>query len=138
MSDQASDAELDARMLRELREWRRSPSVVHEIERGRQVWLDPEELDLLLRIADERDALKREACAEPGERVVPIFASIPDEIRARVDDEVGRWPCLVCLHPIRRADLAGSIALGQPYYVHVDPSVVVWPHDAVRGPDSAA
>ena len=58
---EATDAELDAKMLRDLRGWReRYPSTL----KG-SVPLTVEELDLLLRIADERDALRRAFCEEP-------------------------------------------------------------------------
>ena len=60
--------ELDARMLADLRAWRKTEHTIREIERGHQVWLDADELDMLLRAAAERDALKREACAMPDER----------------------------------------------------------------------
>lgn len=132
MSGQASNEELDARMLQELREWRRSPSVVREIERGRQVWLDPEELDLLLRIAAERDALKRASVAE-------WEADLPEEIRQRIAET---WPCLVCGVPIRRRfpkhEPVPIRELGRAYYEHVDTARAIMfhaAHDAVRGPD---
>lgn len=92
MSGETTQAELDARMLRELREWRRSPSVEREIARGRQVWLDPDELDLLLRIADERDELKRRDCEMPDERSVEIppgHALVKGEL---VEIPSIRWP----------------------------------------------
>lgn len=54
--------ELDARMLAELREWRRRYPIasMHGIT--------GDELDMLLRAVDERDALKRDACEMPDER----------------------------------------------------------------------
>lgn len=62
--------ELDARMLAELREWRRRYPIasMHGIT--------GDEVDMLLRVAAERDALKAAACAE-------WEADIPAEIRAR-------------------------------------------------------
>jgi hypothetical protein len=58
--------QLDARMLADLRAWRAR----RDIDPAR-VTLTIDEVDMLLRVADERDALKREACAEPGE-VIPL------------------------------------------------------------------
>jgi len=59
---ESTDAELDAKMLRELRMWRE-----HNLG---PVTLEPIELDMLLRIADERDALRREMCADPDSKYV--------------------------------------------------------------------
>lgn len=56
--------ELDARMLAELREWRSRYPVaqLHAVT--------ADELDMLLRAAAERDALKAAACAMPDERPI--------------------------------------------------------------------
>lgn len=57
---EATDAEVEARMLSALRALSTGyPQLLSFL-------IDREELDMLLRIADERDALRREACAEPS------------------------------------------------------------------------
>lgn len=63
---ESTDAEADARMLADLRTWRvnRHPSS------GDQVSLGLEEVDMLLRVAAERDQLRRETCAEPETKYV--------------------------------------------------------------------
>ena len=68
--------QLDARMLAELREWRRrlAPTSVDGNRWSARLTID--ELDMLLRAAAERDALKAASCAE-------WEADIPAEIRAR-------------------------------------------------------
>ena len=96
--------ELDARMLADLREWRRR----HDDTGLRHLALTIDELDMLIRVAAERDALKREACEMPDERQaqwadppvvrfsdrakrdtvdcrpsIPFTAEIPAEIRER-------------------------------------------------------
>lgn len=58
---ESTDAELDAKMLRELREFHAEPG---------GIFLTHDELDLLLRIAEERDALRRAACEESGSKYV--------------------------------------------------------------------
>lgn len=58
---ESTDAELDAKMLRELREFHAEPG---------GIFLTHDELDLLLRIAAERDDLRRAACAEPDSKYV--------------------------------------------------------------------
>lgn len=64
--------QLDARMLADLREWRARVDT-NAREAGRwSMRLTLDELDMLLRIADERDALKREACADPDEPARPV------------------------------------------------------------------
>lgn len=67
----------DARMLAELREWRARVDT-NAREAGRwSMRLTIDELDMLLRIADERDALKRELCAEPDERMIDVSTGTP-------------------------------------------------------------
>lgn len=57
--NEATDAELDAKMLREIRDY----GLVGSRHRAATItWI---EFDLLLRIADERDALRRAFCEEP-------------------------------------------------------------------------
>lgn len=79
--------EFDARMLAELREWRRRYPIasMHGIT--------GDELDMLLRAVDERDALKRELVDMPDDhlaplpvRSVPFTAEIPAEIRERAGE----------------------------------------------------
>lgn len=95
--------ELDARMLADLRAFRAR----HDTGL-RHLTLTIDELDMLLRVAAERDALKRDACEMPDERqaqwadppvirfsdgskrdtvncrpLIPFTAEIPDEIRDR-------------------------------------------------------
>lgn len=60
--NEATDTELDAKMLREIRDYAQS-SMTRFSSAMRA--LTPAELDLLLRIADERDALRRAFCEEP-------------------------------------------------------------------------
>lgn len=87
--------ELDARMLAELREWRRlAPTSVDGNRWSARLTID--ELDMLLRVAAERDALKAALCSE-------WEADIPAEIRARAVQPEAM--------PVR----AGSTALGIPY-----------------------
>lgn len=57
---EATDAEVEARMLSALRAL--SAGYPHLLS----FLIDREELDMLLRIADERDTLRREVCAEPS------------------------------------------------------------------------
>ena len=75
---------LDARMLAELREWRRRYPIasMHGIT--------GDELDMFLRVAAERDALRRELVDMPDDhlapvpvRSIPFTAEIPDEVRER-------------------------------------------------------
>lgn len=99
----SSQAVLDARMLTDLRQWRRSPRVSEALARGDRAWLDPAEFDLLLRIADERDELRRQACEMPDER--PAFYSglreTPEEARG------GDIPlCEICHEPIESDPLS--------------------------------
>ena len=76
--------ELDARMLANLRAYRARMGVL------RHVTLTIDELDMLLRVADERDALRHELVDMPDDhfapvpvRSVPFTADIPDEILER-------------------------------------------------------
>lgn len=92
-----TQAELDARMLAELRAWRQSPSVKAKLEAGKDAYLSLDEIDMLLRIADERDALRREACAERDEK--PPRVEIPAG-HALVDGVLVELPadCRGCGH----------------------------------------
>jgi hypothetical protein len=65
--DDADGREYDARMLADLRAWRNSPRVAEKLAAGGDAYLSTDELDMLLRIADERDALRRQACEMPDE-----------------------------------------------------------------------
>lgn len=58
---ESTDAELDAAMLADLRAYARANAWSSAAVRP----ITPAELDMLLRVADERDELRREACAEP-------------------------------------------------------------------------
>lgn len=63
---ESTDAETDAVMLADIRAWRanRHPAS------GDQVTLGLEEVDMFLRVAAERDELRREMCADPDSRYV--------------------------------------------------------------------
>ncbi|WP_241679892.1 hypothetical protein, partial [Parasutterella excrementihominis] len=91
--------ELDARMLADLREWRRRYPIasMHGIT--------GDEVDMLLRVAAERDALRRELVDMPDDhlapvpvRSVPFTAEIPDEVRERAGEPATdeRPRCDVC------------------------------------------
>ncbi len=85
--------ELDARLLADLREWR---ARLHPTSLEGNRWsarLTIVELDALLRIADERDALRRAAVAE-------WEADIPAEVRERagVGRELHAAPGAECTH----------------------------------------
>ncbi|MFM9500403.1 hypothetical protein ACKI1Q_43430, partial [Streptomyces galilaeus] len=80
--------ELDARMLADLRAWRarQDPDL-------RRLTLTIDELDMFLRVAAERDALRRELVDMPDDhlapvpvRSVPFTAEIPDEVRERAGE----------------------------------------------------
>ena len=77
--------ELDARMLADLRAWRAR----HDTGL-RHIALTIDELDMLLRVAAERDELRGELVDMPDDhfapvpvRSIPFTAEIPDEIRKR-------------------------------------------------------
>ena len=85
--------ELDARMLAELREWRRRYPIasMHGIT--------GDEVDMLLRVAAERDTLRRELVDMPDDRFapvpvrsVPFTAEIPAEVRERAGEPAMRTP----------------------------------------------
>lgn len=81
--------ERDARMLAYLRAWRRSINPI-------QVTLTVDEFNMLLRVADERDALKAAACEMPDERpsnVTPIRREAKIHIEPVTDE---RPRCDVC------------------------------------------
>ena len=73
--------QLDARLLGDLREWRArlAPTSLEGNRWSARLTID--ELDMLLRVAAERDALKAAACAE-------WEAEIPAEIRERAGVEI--------------------------------------------------
>ena len=84
--------QLDARMLAELREFRARWNTAH-------VTLTIDELDMLLRAAAERDALRRELVDMPDDhfapvpvRSIPFTAEIPDEVRERSGEPAMRTP----------------------------------------------
>lgn len=84
-------AELDARMLADLRAWRASRSITPA-----STLLTIDELDMLLRVADERDALKAAACEMSDERasnVTPIRREAKIHIEPVTDE---RPRCDVC------------------------------------------
>lgn len=94
----------DARMLAEIREWR-SRLAPTSLEGNRwSARLTIDELDMLLRVAAERDALKAAACAE-------WEADIPAEVRERAGSthDLGREERETPPRP------AGSTALGIAY-----------------------
>lgn len=70
--------ELDARMLADLREWR---ARLAPTSLGGNRWsarLTIDELDMLLRVADDRDALRRELCEMPDDdTLAPRPAVVP-------------------------------------------------------------
>lgn len=77
--------ELDARMLADLRAWRT------RLRHLCQLTLTIDELDMLLRVAAERDALKAAACAE-------WEAEIPAEIRERAEPTPAyQWRAAGCV-----------------------------------------
>ena len=76
---------LDAGMLADLRAWR-----AHHGTGLRHIALTIDEVDMLLRVAAERDALRRELVDMPDDRLAPVpvrsipfTAEIPDEVRER-------------------------------------------------------
>ena len=80
---------LDARMLANLRAWRARRNDGLRIH----VALTIDELDMLLRVAAERDALKRELVDMPDDHLAPLpvrsvqfTAEIPAEIRERAGE----------------------------------------------------
>lgn len=85
-ADDVNQPELDARLLSELRGWRAMPSTVVAFAAGKGGWLSADEIDLLLRIADERDTLRRQSCEMPDDRpsygyVLPAgFAFVHGEV----------------------------------------------------------
>lgn len=124
------DARLDARMLGDLREWRRRLGVVPE----RPTFsITVEELDMLLSIADERDELLRELGADTRLEPEPLPAKITRpmpivEISIEPDDEPKSWPCLTCGEMLRVNPLA---RLGEWRYEHTSG---VDAHDPIRAP----
>ena len=78
--------QLDARMLADLREWRARVDT-NAREAGRwSMRLTLDELDMLLRIADERDAIRRELCEMPDDvTLAPKLAVVPLV-----------WPATIC------------------------------------------
>lgn len=124
---ETSLAETDARMLADLREWRRSPSVVAKLAEGREVWLTGDEIDMLLRVADERDRLKREGCMMPDEMRGPIGAlpEHPTTLReippgyALVGGELVELPQPSPMHRCVVCDGAIMMTAGQWFHVGV-------------------
>lgn len=99
--------ELDAQMLAELREWRRRYPIasMHGVT--------GDEVDMLLRVADERDALRRELVDMPDDhfapvpvRSIPFTAEIPDEVRERAASLAS--VCTLCGTPIERASATST------------------------------
>lgn len=77
--------ELDARMLADLRAWRA------HLRHLLHITVTIDELDMLLRVAAERDALKAAACAE-------WEAEIPAEIRERAEPtHAYQWRAAGCV-----------------------------------------
>ena len=69
--------QLDAHMLAELREWRARVDTSRDARRW-SMRLTLDELDMLLRIADERDAIRRELCEMPDDvTLAPKLAVVP-------------------------------------------------------------
>lgn len=82
--------ELDARMLAELRAFR-----ARHATGLRHLTLTIDELDMLLRVADERDALKRELVDMPDDHLAPVpVRSVPfsAEISAEIRERAGSKP----------------------------------------------
>jgi hypothetical protein len=87
-------ARLDARMLADLREWR---ARVDTTSTGGNRWsarLTVDEFDMLLRVADDRDALRRELCEMPDDVTLapklPVAPVCPCDGCGRGLD---RWEC---------------------------------------------
>ncbi|WP_144834065.1 hypothetical protein [Microbacterium sp. BH-3-3-3] len=86
---ESTDAEIEAKMLRELR------VLPFELRKhGRDsVTVTVDELDLLIRAANERDQLRREACAEP---VTPGTA--PRGVTPNMSAQYVIRECAACHH----------------------------------------
>lgn len=91
--------ELDARILSDLREYRARMGIL------RHLTLTIDEVDTLLRVAAERDTLRRELVDMPDDRFAPVpvrsipfTAEIPAEVRERAGEPVTdeRPRCDVC------------------------------------------
>jgi hypothetical protein len=86
-----TQARLDAQLLAELRQWRLSPSVTAAAQTKPDAFLSWEEIDMLLRIAEERDALRRQLADMPDERPtntveIPSGHALVDGKLVPVDD----------------------------------------------------
>lgn len=99
-------AESDARMLANLRQWR---GVLLSI-----VELSPEEFDLLLRIADERDQLRRDLCEEQQGRGRRPLDRVTEPVRLEytiaAQNENGSITQLGADTTVVRADLESELA----------------------------
>lgn len=108
--------ELDARMLADLREWRARVSADTREARRWSMRLTIDELDMLLRAAAERDALKAALCSE-------WEAEIPDEVRERAGSTTLGIPYSEPMHEPRErpalrdviADSLGEVGCGSCY-----------------------
>ena len=97
--------QLDARLLADIREWRARLAPTGVDGNRWSARLTIVELDMLLRVAAERDALRRELVDMPDDhfapvpvRSVPFTAEIPAEIRERAGEPAtdDRSRCAVC------------------------------------------
>lgn len=73
--DDATREELDARLVRDVRQWRHSPSVSAKLRHAGKVDLDLEELDALLRTITRLEAMKRELVDMPDDPM-PAFKPV--------------------------------------------------------------
>ena len=65
-------------MLTDLRQWIASPTVIAKRAAGGDVFLSWDEIDMLLRVADDRDALRRELVDMPDDvTLAPKVAVVP-------------------------------------------------------------
>lgn len=117
-ADEPSSTRFDRKMIDDLRAWRALPRVAAGLREKGETSITLGELEALLRAADERDALKREACAEPDEkpanvtpirtvhyfgqaRVVPVDLATMIDAALEEDERVIAWS-EVAAHPFFR------------------------------------
>lgn len=97
--DDATREELDARLVRDVKQWRHAPSVSMKLRHAGKVDLDLEELDALLRTIDR---LERELALTRPKRAV--------EVDALPDDDVPTFkPIAVDYLPAGHALIAGEV-----------------------------
>lgn len=122
--------EIDARMLADLRAWRARLDTGPTI-----IALTIDELDMFLRVAAERDALRRELVDMPDDhlapvpvRSVPFTADVPDEVRERAESKPRDTDeCRGCAEDIAGLGLYYCSACGKPRPWHVNAPCSVEP-----------